>query len=69
MPDVIFNPDQNNDFGFRGERGGSASSGFITKVAMKLTGIQDEQKINQALVAVTVICFAISGYVLWSTFF
>lgn len=67
---VIFNPEQGNDLSFRGgERGfGSATSGFITKLAMKLSGIQDEKKVNQALIAMAVICFLISGYVVWTSF-
>lgn len=68
MSDVIFNPDQGNGFDFRGGGRGGPAVGAITKAAMKLTGIQDERKINQALVVVAVICFVISAYVLWTTF-
>jgi hypothetical protein len=69
MADVIFNPDQNNGFDFRGGRDDTGSTaGFITKLAMKLTGIQDEKQINQALIGLAVLCFIGSAIVLWSSF-
>lgn len=68
MSDVVFNPGENNNFGFRGERGGSGSVGVITKLVMKLTGIEDEKQANQALVVLAVLCFVASGIILWTSF-
>ena len=66
MSDIEFNPDQNNDFGFRGMRGQqSYGSGFITRLVMKLTGIREEKQANQALIVLTVLCFLASAIILW----
>lgn len=64
---IIFNPDQNNGFDFRGGRDDS-TRGVVTKVVMKLTGLQDERQINQALIALAVLCFIASGVILWTSF-
>lgn len=64
MSDVIFNPDQMGSFNRLGERGGP-ESGLITKIVMKLTGIEDEAQANKALLVIAVTCFVLSAAILW----
>lgn len=69
MVDVILNPDESSgNFNLSGQVREAHSAGFITTMAMKLTGIQDEKTANRALVVLAVCLFIISAIILWVSF-
>ena len=65
MSEVEFNPGQNDySAGYGGLRP-AAQGGLLTKLTMKLTGIEDETQVNKILLGVAVLFFLASGMVLW----
>ncbi len=64
MSDVEFNPGENNySYGYGGMRP-VATGGVLVRLTMKLTGIQDEAKVNQILLGVALLFFLASAVVL-----
>ncbi len=64
MSDVEFNPGENNfNYGYGGLRP-TPSGGLLTRLTVKLTGIEDEAKVNQILLGVALLFFLASAVIL-----
>lgn len=62
MSDVQFNPGE-MDYGGGGMGRPTQQGGFLVRLTMKLTGIQDETQVNKILLGVAILFFVASAII------